>query len=70
MFQPVEIAYPEDNLRDTFFNDHPWELARPKVVIEDSGNDSKRWDWSRIQQPGKKMDGERFVNPGYYSSTF
>ncbi|KAF2672627.1 hypothetical protein BT63DRAFT_382517 [Microthyrium microscopicum] len=61
MFQPLEITYPEDKLRTTFFNDHPWELARPKVVLEDDGNDSKNWDWSRIEQPGKTLDGESVV---------
>ena len=59
MFQPIELDYPEDKLREGFFNDHPWELARPKVVLEETGNDSKYWDWSRIHQPGKKLDGER-----------
>jgi len=61
MFRPAKITYPEDRLRSEFFGDHPWELARPKVVLEDSGNDAKSWDWSRIQQPGKRMDGESVV---------
>jgi small subunit ribosomal protein S23 len=59
MFQPLQIVYPEDKLRTTFFNDHPWELARPKTVVENDGNDGKDWDWSQIQQPGKPLDGER-----------
>jgi small subunit ribosomal protein S23 len=61
MFQPAKITYPEDRLRSEFFGDHPWELARPRVLLEDSGNDAKSWDWSRIQQPGKRMDGESVV---------
>ncbi len=61
MFQPAKIVYPEDRLRSEFFGDHPWELARPRVVLEDTGNDAKNWDWSRIQQPGKRMDGESVV---------
>lgn len=61
MFQPLTIKYPEDELRTTFFHDHPWELARPKVVLEDTGNDAKHWDWSRIDQNGKKLDGESVV---------
>lgn len=59
IFKPLPIHYPEDHLRVEFFGDHPWELARPKVVLENGGNDSKDWDWSKIQQPGKKLDGER-----------
>jgi small subunit ribosomal protein S23 len=61
MFMPLNITYEEDRLRTEFFGDHPWELARPRIVLEDDGNDSKAWDWSRIEQPGKKLDGERQV---------
>ena len=63
MFQPMPITYPEDKLRQTFFGEHPWELAKPRVVVEDSGNDSKRYDWSKIRQPGKQLDGERLDSP-------
>jgi small subunit ribosomal protein S23 len=61
MFQPLPIVYPEDELRKDFFGDHPWELARPRIILEDSGNDAKGWDWSQIQQPGKPLDGESVV---------
>jgi small subunit ribosomal protein S23 len=61
MFKPLPITYAEDRLRSEFFGDHPWELARPKVVLEDSGNDSQNWDWSRLKQPGKRVDGERYA---------
>lgn len=59
LFQPLPIAYPEDKLRSEFFGDHPWELARPRLVVEDNGNDAKGYDWSSIVQPGKQLDGER-----------
>lgn len=61
MFLPLEIKYEEDQLRKEFFRDHPWELARPRVLIESSGKDFEKYDWSRLQQPGKRLDGERFV---------
>jgi small subunit ribosomal protein S23 len=61
LFQPVKIKYEEDELRKEFFRDHPWELARPRVVLETSGKDFEKYDWSRMQQPGKKLDGERCV---------
>lgn len=61
MFQPARITYQEDRLRAEFFGDHPWELARPKVIVEDSGNDAKSRDWSKIQQRGKILDGESVV---------
>jgi small subunit ribosomal protein S23 len=59
-FKPVRITYPEDALRQEFFSDHPWELARPKVVLEDSGNDHKGYDWGELEQEGKRVDGERY----------
>lgn len=62
LFQPVELKYEEDELRTEFFRDHPWELARPRVLLETSGKDFENYDWSRIQQPGKRLDGERYVD--------
>jgi small subunit ribosomal protein S23 len=46
LFTPIKIAYEEDRLRWEYFNDHPWELARPRVVLEDDGKDLQRWNWS------------------------
>jgi small subunit ribosomal protein S23 len=62
MFQPLPVRYEEDGLRSTFFGDHPWELARPKIIVEDSGNDSKHWNWRNIEQLNKALDGERYFN--------
>ncbi|OJJ03676.1 hypothetical protein ASPVEDRAFT_152142 [Aspergillus versicolor CBS 583.65] len=61
MFLPVEIKYEEDQLRKEFFKDHPWELARPRILLETSGKDFEQYDWKRMQQPGKKLDGESVV---------
>jgi small subunit ribosomal protein S23 len=61
MFQPQRIVYPEDELRTRFFQDHPWELARPRILVESDGKDFMRYDWSKIQQVGKQLDGERLV---------
>ncbi|PWY86178.1 37S ribosomal protein Rsm25 [Aspergillus heteromorphus CBS 117.55] len=61
MFQPVELKYEEDLLRKEFFRDHPWELARPRIVVETTGKDAEGHDWSRIQQRGKGLDGESVV---------
>ena len=61
-YVPQKITYEEDELRQTFFQDHPWELARPRVIVEHDGKDSRRCDWSRgLQQPGVALSGERFV---------
>lgn len=61
LFKPLPIVYPEDKLRSEFFGEHPWELARPRLVVEDSGNDAKNYNWSKIMQPGKQLDGESVV---------
>jgi len=59
LFQPTNIGYEEDKLRRNFFGDHPWELARPRVVLENDGKDYEENDWSRISQPGRGLSGER-----------
>ncbi|KAI4795129.1 hypothetical protein E4T45_12238, partial [Aureobasidium sp. EXF-8846] len=61
LFQPVKLQYPEDQLRLDFFGDHPWELARPRQVLEDDGKDYQKFDWSQLDQPTKQVDGESLV---------
>lgn len=63
---PVDIRkiYPiqrgmEVHVRRKFYKQHPWELARPKIVVEEDGADYVRWDWSKMEQVGKPLDGER-----------
>ncbi|EAQ86829.1 hypothetical protein CHGG_08082 [Chaetomium globosum CBS 148.51] len=53
LFRPTKIVHPEDQLRQEFYRDHPWELARPKLVLELDGQDARRRDWSKgLRQPG------------------
>jgi small subunit ribosomal protein S23 len=66
MFRPQPIEYEEDRLRKEFYGDHPWELARPRIVLENDGKDGQKCDWSRIQQKGRPLNGERYV----FSSIF
>ncbi|KAK3104271.1 mitochondrial ribosomal small subunit component, partial [Teratosphaeriaceae sp. CCFEE 6253] len=71
LFKPLRLQYEEDRLRWEYFNDHPWELARPRVVLENDGKDMQRWDWSipldhalnrprsgTVSEEGVKMDEE------------
>ena len=60
LFQPQTIVYEEDSLRKQFFGDHPWELARPRVVLENDGRDRERNDWGQMTQPARSLDGERY----------
>ncbi|KAJ6002681.1 37S ribosomal protein S25 [Penicillium sp. IBT 35674x] len=66
LFQPVELRYEEDELRKQFFKDHPWELARPRVLVESTGKDHERYDWSQLRQPGRRLDGESVVQRQLY----
>lgn len=59
IFRPQRITFPEDKLRRTFFKDHPWELARPRIAVELDGKDARYVDWSRgLRQPGMVVSGE------------
>ena len=59
MFMPMRITYEEDSLRQNFYKDHPWELARPRMILEQDGKDGQKCDWSKLQQPGRELNGER-----------
>lgn len=67
IFCPQNIRYEEDKLRSRFFTDHPWELARPRIVLEDTGNSHARADWSKgLIQPGIPLSGESVVQRQLY----
>ncbi|KPM45670.1 hypothetical protein AK830_g998 [Neonectria ditissima] len=56
LFRPQRIGYLEDKLRSTFYKDHPWELARPRVILELDGKDYQQCDWSKgLQQKGRSV---------------
>lgn len=64
LYRPQTLRYIEDSLRSTFFRDHPWELARPRIVVELDGKDWQRYDWSKgLRQPGTPLCGEWSVRP-------
>ncbi|KAK3344314.1 mitochondrial ribosomal protein S25 [Lasiosphaeria hispida] len=62
LFKPTHMVYPEDELRRNFFRDHPWELARPRMILELDGKDARYVDWSTgVRQPGMPLSGECVV---------
>lgn len=61
LYEPVHLKYLEDNIREIFYKQHPWELARPRIVVENSGDDFAKQDWSKMYQSNKKLDGESVV---------
>lgn len=59
VYRPQRMIFPEDTLRQNFYKDHPWELARPRMIIELDGKDSQLVDWSKgVRQPGVALSGE------------
>jgi len=63
MFKPQQIVYEEDSIRQDFYKDHPWELARPRILLETDGKDGQKCDWSKLRQPGRPLNGERYGPP-------
>jgi small subunit ribosomal protein S23 len=69
LFKPTRIVYPEDKLRKEFFRDHPWELARPRIIMELDGEDHKYLDWSKgLRQRGMELSGEWYTLPSHSPS--
>jgi small subunit ribosomal protein S23 len=56
-----KLEFLEDQLRDVFYHQHPWEFSRPKTLIESSGEDNKKCNWSTMLQFNKPLDGESVV---------
>lgn len=65
-YKANKLRFVEDELRQLFYEQHPWELSRPKILLENSGEDSKTQDWSSIRQLGTSLDGESVVQRTLY----
>ncbi|KAK1983770.1 37S ribosomal protein Rsm25 [Colletotrichum cereale] len=62
IYKPPRIQHEEDGLRTTFYRDHPWELARPRMILESDGKDGQRCNWAKgLRQPGQPLTGESVV---------
>lgn len=61
-----KLRFVEDELRNLFYSQHPWELARPRILLENTGEDSKKQDWSSLIQLNKQLDGESVVQRAIY----
>ena len=48
--RPAPIVYPEDRLRRQFYKDHPFELARPQVLVENRLG-LNRTDYTQLMLP-------------------
>lgn len=56
-----KLEFLEDQLRDVFYHQHPWEFSRPKMLVENEGNDVSKCNWSHMLQLYKPLDGESVV---------
>ncbi|KAI9317228.1 mitochondrial ribosomal protein S25 [Dichotomocladium elegans] len=61
--RPMPIVYPEDRLRRQFYKDHPFELSRPQVLVENKLG-LNRTDYSQLLLPGmlpEEVTGETVI---------
>ncbi|KAJ2767431.1 mitochondrial ribosomal small subunit component, partial [Coemansia nantahalensis] len=54
--RPPKIEFPEDELRREFYKNHPFELFRPRIVMELTGKNNQ--DWSRLADGTGQVTGE------------
>lgn len=64
LYKAPHLKFVEDKLREIFYQQHPWELSRPKILVENEGGEE--YDWCNIQQLGKPLDGESVVQRTLY----
>ncbi|CAI4039672.1 hypothetical protein SMKI_09G0800 [Saccharomyces mikatae IFO 1815] len=65
LYKPPKLTYVEDRLRTLFYKQHPWELSRPKILVENEIGDED-YDWSHMLQLGKPLDGESVIQRTMY----
>ncbi|KAJ2841604.1 mitochondrial ribosomal small subunit component, partial [Coemansia erecta] len=54
--RPPKIEFPEDRLRRVFYKNHPFELSRPRIVMEPTGQTNQ--DWSQLTRGSSQVTGE------------
>ncbi|KAJ1814050.1 mitochondrial ribosomal small subunit component [Coemansia sp. RSA 2598] len=54
--RPPKIEFPEDKLRRVFYKNHPFELSRPRIVMEPTGLTNQ--DWSQLAGGSRQITGE------------
>lgn len=64
IYKPPKLVYLEDKIRTLFYKQHPWELARPKIVSENEIDTNP--DWKNMLQLGQPLDGENVVQRTLY----
>ncbi|KAJ2058882.1 mitochondrial ribosomal small subunit component [Coemansia sp. S146] len=62
--KPPRIEFPEDQLRRTFYRNHPFEKERPRIVMEPTGQTEQ--DWSQLTHGHGQVTGENVIRHQYY----
>ncbi|KAJ2745533.1 mitochondrial ribosomal small subunit component [Coemansia sp. BCRC 34301] len=62
--KPPRIEFPEDQLRRTFYRNHPFEKERPRIVMEPTGQTEQ--DWSQLTRGVGQVTGENVIRYQYY----
>ncbi|KAJ2689812.1 mitochondrial ribosomal small subunit component [Coemansia spiralis] len=62
--RPPKIEFPEDELRREFYKNHPFELYRPRIVMELTGKNNQ--DWARLTDGTGQVTGESVVRYQHY----
>lgn len=65
LYKAPKIKLLEDDIRQLFYDQHPWERSRPMMLIENTSIDLE-CDWSHIQQLGRPLNGESVVQRTLY----
>ncbi|KAI9506708.1 mitochondrial ribosomal small subunit component [Coemansia spiralis] len=62
--RPPKIVFPEDELRKDFYENHPFEKYRPRIMMETDGKNNS--DWSQISHGTNHVTGENVIRYQYY----
>ncbi|ODV95978.1 hypothetical protein PACTADRAFT_49403 [Pachysolen tannophilus NRRL Y-2460] len=66
LYQSQKLKFLEDDLRKLFYEQHPWELADPKNLIENEKIMHKTLNWKTIRQLYVPLSGESVVQRTLY----
>ena len=61
LYRLPKLHNEEDRIRHLFYTNHPWELARPRNMVENNNPTPSTLDWSSIVQSRMQLSGESVV---------
>ncbi|OBA25570.1 hypothetical protein HANVADRAFT_26831 [Hanseniaspora valbyensis NRRL Y-1626] len=65
--QSAGLQFVEDKIKMKFYDQHPWELTNPKILIEQQNNIlNLDLEWSKVNPTGKQLDGDSVAQRTIY----